>query len=56
MKNELKNKYGSWCLVAGAAEGLGRTFSQALAQRGMNVIMVDRQKDRLDSMARQMES
>jgi len=56
MKDEMKNKYGTWCLVAGAAEGLGRAFSQTLAKRGMNVIMVDWQKDRLDSMARQLES
>lgn len=56
MKNELKNKYGSWCLVAGAAEGLGSAFSRALAQRGMNVIMVDMQKEGLYSMARQLES
>ena len=53
---DLKNKYGPWCLVAGAAEGLGSAFSQALARRGIHVIMVDLQKDRLDSLARQLES
>ena len=52
----MKNIYGSWVLVAGAAEGLGHAFSQALAQRGLNLIMVDLQKDRLDSTARQLES
>jgi len=56
MRDGMKNTYGSWCLVAGAAEGLGYAFSQALAQRGLNLIMVDLQKDRLDSTARQLES
>jgi len=49
-------KYGSWCLVAGAAEGLGSAFSQALAKRGMNLIMVDQQEDRLKLLARQLET
>lgn len=52
----MKNIYGSWCLVAGAAEGLGYAFSHVLAQRGLNLIMVDQQKDRLDSSARHLES
>jgi short-subunit dehydrogenase len=56
MKNDVKQRYGSWCLVAGAAEGLGEAYSRALAKRGMNVIMVDQQKARLDSLALQLEA
>jgi short-subunit dehydrogenase len=52
----MKNRYGSWCLVAGAAEGLGEAFSRSLAAGGMNLILVDQQKDRLDSLARQLET
>jgi len=56
MKNELRNKYGSWCLVAGAAEGLGSAFSLSLAAGGMNLILVDLQADPLESLARELES
>lgn len=56
MRDDMKTKYGAWCLVAGAAEGLGEAFSQSLAKKGMNLIMVDVQKDRLDSLAAQLES
>jgi short-subunit dehydrogenase len=42
---DLKEKYGRWCLVAGAAEGLGRTFSESLAALGMDLILVDCQKE-----------
>ena len=52
----MKNRYGSWCLVAGAAEGLGEAFSRSLAAGGMNLILVDQQKDSLDSLARQLET
>ena len=56
MKNDMKIRYGSWGLVAGAAEGLGSVYSQALAERGMNLILVDQQKDPMDALARQLGS
>jgi len=56
VKDDLKIRYGSWGLVAGAAEGLGSVYSRALAESGMNLILVDQQKDPLDALARQLES
>jgi len=56
MKKDLKNSYGSWCLVAGAAEGLGSAFSRYLAARGINLILVDQQKDPLDSLGYELET
>jgi len=56
MKNDIKTRYGSWGLVAGAAEGLGSAYSHALAENGMNLILVDLQKELLDSLASQLES
>ena len=35
------NKYGEWALVAGAAEGIGATFSTILAQQKINLVMAD---------------
>lgn len=54
MRPDLKSRYGSWCLVAGAAEGLGRAFARVLAKRGMDLILVDRQKKLLESLAQQL--
>jgi uncharacterized protein len=56
MKNDIKTRYGSWGLVAGAAEGLGSAYSHVLAEDGMNLILVDLQKELLDSLASQLES
>ncbi|MEI7980694.1 MAG: SDR family NAD(P)-dependent oxidoreductase [Bacteroidota bacterium] len=39
--NDFHLKYGEWALVAGAAEGIGAGFTEALAIRKMNVVMVD---------------
>ena len=46
MKN-FKSRYGTWAVVAGAAEGIGLAYSKALAKRGISVIMVDVQGQKL---------
>ena len=50
-----KKKYGPWCMVIGAAEGLGEAYTIALAKRGMNIIMIDNQKSSLESLSQQVE-
>jgi len=47
--------YGRWCLLAGAAEGLGRAYALALARRGMDLIMVDHQEEKLHDLAGRLE-
>ncbi len=46
-----KEKYGPWAIIAGSAEGLGESWSRALAQKGMSLIMVDHQEEKLISLA-----
>jgi short-subunit dehydrogenase len=46
-----KTRYGDWGLVAGAAEGLGAAFAEIMAGWGMNVIMVDLDKKKLEETA-----
>lgn len=55
MINNLKNSYGGWVLIAGAAQGLGRSFALALAGKGLNLILVDKQKDLMDKLAIDLE-
>ncbi len=54
-KADLSGKYGSWCLVAGAAEGLGRAFSMELAGKGLGVILVDRNRELMETLADELE-
>jgi short-subunit dehydrogenase len=51
----MKNQYGSWCLLAGAAEGLGEAFAESLARRGLNLILVDHQAELLHSLGAKLE-
>jgi short-subunit dehydrogenase len=51
----LIKRYGKWCLVAGAAEGLGKAYARALAEKGMGVILVDQNRELLDLVADELE-
>ncbi|HTP08387.1 MAG TPA: SDR family NAD(P)-dependent oxidoreductase [Anaerolineae bacterium] len=49
-------RYGSWAVVAGASIGLGAEFATQLAARGLNVVIVARQADRLVELSRQLST
>jgi len=46
-----KEKYGRYALVAGGSDGLGAAFAEAIARRGLDLILIARQKERLDATA-----
>jgi len=48
---DFRKRYGEWALVAGAAMGLGEAFSVALAERGINLLLVDIEHDEMDALA-----
>ena len=44
-------KYGPWAVIAGSAEGLGESWSRSLAGRGLSLIMIDHQEDKLMTLS-----
>lgn len=55
MKN-FKNKYGPWGLVAGGSEGIGGAWSDALAQRGLNVVVVSNDEASTNAKVQQLQN
>ena len=44
---QFKEKYGPYALVAGGSIGLGYAFAEAIARRGLNLVLIARHEDRL---------
>ncbi len=42
--------YGPWALVLGAGAGMGESYARQLADRRLNVVVVDRDTDALDAL------
>jgi short-subunit dehydrogenase len=50
-----KEKYGPYALVAGGSYGLGAAYAEAIARRGVNLILIARQEDRLNATAARLQ-
>lgn len=46
-----KTRYGPWALVAGASVGLGAEFASQLAAHGLNLVLIARRAELLDSLS-----
>ena len=44
-------RYGPWAVVVGASDGVGLAFSHAMAERGVNVVLLSRRQAVLDTAA-----
>jgi len=49
-------RYGSWALVAGASEGIGATYAEEIAARGLNLVLVARRAELLQSLASELSA
>ncbi|KNA20685.1 hypothetical protein SOVF_049800 [Spinacia oleracea] len=47
----LKKTYGSWALITGSSDGIGRAFAFQLATHGLDLILVSRTTTKLDRVA-----
>jgi short-subunit dehydrogenase len=47
-------KYGPYALVAGASEGLGAAYAEALAKRGFKLALLARRKEKLETFSAEL--
>lgn len=53
-KVDLK-KYGSWAVVTGCTDGIGKSYTELLAKRGLNVVLISRTLSKLEDQAKELE-
>ncbi|NXJ18786.1 HSDL1 protein, partial [Dicrurus megarhynchus] len=51
-KIDLVKKYGKWAVVTGSTDGIGKAYAEELAKRGVNIILVSRNKEKLEAVSR----
>ncbi len=49
-------RYGPWAIVAGASEGLGAAYAEQLSERGLNLVLVARRAELLQSLASKLST
>uniref|UniRef100_A0A0A9Y944 Estradiol 17-beta-dehydrogenase 12 n=1 Tax=Lygus hesperus TaxID=30085 RepID=A0A0A9Y944_LYGHE len=49
-------KWGKWAVVTGATDGIGRAFAENFAQKGMSIVLVSRSQDKLEAVAKEIET
>ncbi|KAK6212739.1 hypothetical protein LQW54_005006 [Pestalotiopsis sp. IQ-011] len=49
-------KKGTWAVVTGASDGLGKEYATQLAAKGFNLVLVSRTQSKLEAIATELES
>ncbi|XP_072836643.2 inactive hydroxysteroid dehydrogenase-like protein 1 [Pogona vitticeps] len=51
---DLVQRYGQWAVVTGCTSGVGKSYAKELAKRGVNVVLISRNKEKLEAVAREI--
>ncbi|CAH0726356.1 unnamed protein product, partial [Brenthis ino] len=51
----LSKRFGSWAAITGSTDGIGKQYALELAQRGINVVLISRNPDKLKNVAEEIE-
>ena len=47
-------EYGSWALVTGSADGIGRALAFEMASKGLNLVLLDRNTSKLEDTSNEI--
>ncbi|XP_072128783.1 very-long-chain 3-oxoacyl-CoA reductase-A-like [Mobula birostris] len=47
--------FGRWAVVTGATDGIGKAYARELAKRGMSIVLISRNEEKLDEVAKEID-
>ncbi|KAI4876155.1 hypothetical protein NFI96_017581, partial [Prochilodus magdalenae] len=50
------SRLGTWAVVTGATDGIGKAYAEELARRGFSIVLISRTQEKLDEVAKAIES
>lgn len=51
-----RERYGPWALVAGASDGIGECYARAIAEQGVNLLLLARREPQLAALAAELRA
>ncbi|NXY49179.1 HSDL1 protein, partial [Ceuthmochares aereus] len=51
-KVDLVKQYGKWAVITGSTDGIGKAYAEELAKRGVNIILISRNKEKLEALSK----
>lgn len=51
----LLKRFGPWAVITGGTDGIGKQYALELARRGINIIIISRNPDKLRAVAKEIE-
>ncbi|XP_077985884.1 very-long-chain 3-oxoacyl-CoA reductase-B-like [Glandiceps talaboti] len=48
--------FGPWAAVTGSTDGIGKAYAEELAKRGLNIVLLSRSRDKLENVAKEIET
>ncbi|XP_029464532.1 inactive hydroxysteroid dehydrogenase-like protein 1 [Rhinatrema bivittatum] len=49
-KTDLSKQYGKWAIITGGTDGIGKAYAEELASRGVNIILISRNRVKLENV------
>ena len=55
-RSDLAERYGkgSWALITGASDGIGKAYAFELAREGFNIILMARNREKTEAVVREL--
>ena len=50
-----EHKYGKWAVVTGCTQGIGLSYVEELARRGMSIVLISRNQEKLELLAKEVK-